>query len=189
MNGSYLKNPWLFWLFCPNREVFLPEISLLRQIRILELSSSATPKEMSMNGNVHDELGLIIEFQTAVLKALKLVILEMDSTTVQGWIGNNTALKRVLKETLCPSSDALLELTLAQVFTPERCAPFGDATRSRMLNQIRSQLGDEGRRQVKLKDLLSCTEADLRKFPNVGRKVIGLVHDVLGQRGLKLHPE
>lgn len=142
-----------------------------------------------MNGNVQDELGLITEFQVAVLKALKPVILEMDRTTLQGWIGNSTTLKRVLKEALCPPSDPLLELTLAQVFTPERCAHFGDASRSRLLNQIGSQLEGEERRQVKLKDLLSCTEADLRKFPNVGRKVIGLVHDVLGQLGLKLRPE
>lgn len=142
-----------------------------------------------MNGNVQQDLGLIIEFQSTVLKALKDVILEMDRTTLQGWIGNSAALKRVLKEVLCPPPDALLELTLAQVFTPERCAHFGDVSRSRLLNQIGFQLGDGGGRQVKLKDLLSYTEADLRKFPNVGRKVVGLVHDVLGQLGLKLRPE
>lgn len=141
-----------------------------------------------MNGNVHDELGLITEFQVAVLKALKPVILEMDRTTLQGWIGNSAALKRVLKEALCPPSDALLELTLAQVFTLERCAHWGDALRSRAINQLK-QLGHEEGRPVKLKDLLLYTEADLRKFPNVGRKVIALVHDVLGQLGLKLRPE
>jgi hypothetical protein len=141
-----------------------------------------------MNGNVHDQLGLITEFQVAVLKALKPVILEMDPTTIQGWIGNSSALKRVLKEALCPPSDARLELTLAQVFTPERCAHYGDTSRSRLLNQLR-QLGGEERRPVKLKDLLACTESDLKKLANVGRKVIGLVHDVLGQLGLKLRPE
>lgn len=141
-----------------------------------------------MNGNVHDELGLITEFQVAVLKALKPVILEMDPTTMQGWIGNSTALKRVLKEALHPPSDALLELTLAQVFTPERCARFHPRTRALCVNQIQNELQGSLREKVRLKDLLARNEQELRKFPNIGSQAVELVNDVLSQLGLKLRP-
>ena len=141
-----------------------------------------------MNGNVQDELGLITEFQTAVLKALKPVILEMDPTAIQGWIGNSTALKQVLKESLCPTPETLLELPLSQVFTPERCVRFHPRTRALCVNQIRNELQGSVREKVRLKDLLACNEQELRKFPNIGSQAVELVNDVLSQLGLKLRP-
>lgn len=142
-----------------------------------------------MNGNVQEDLGLIIEFQAAVLRALKPAIFEMKRTTMQGWIGNNPALKQALARALCPPSNELLDLSLADVFTPERCTRWDPSLRSRAITQITYELRNDDCQTVRLRRLLQCSESELREFPNVGRKVIALVKDVLDQLGLSLRPE
>lgn len=164
-----------------------------------------------MNGNVQDELGLITEFQVAVLKALKPVILEMDPTTIHGWISNAQALRQRLSEALCPPEKKggiatisvptelhhLLELPLTKVFAFEHCHAVGysrQALLSRVRNSITAEiegntLGPRGFDEAKLSDLIEMSRHDpyyFWKLPGLGEMGRDLIVKVLASHGLQL---
>lgn len=162
-----------------------------------------------MNGNVHDELGLITEFQTAVLKALKPVILEMDPTTMHGWIGSAQALRLCLQEALCPPErkdgtsmisvpaelQGLLNLPLNEVFSYVRCCTILHV-RKELLSRVRNVLIEEFRSggglrfyDARLSDLIALSSRDpyyFWKIPALGKAGRGLIFQVLTSLGLRL---
>lgn len=163
-----------------------------------------------MNGNVQDELGLITEFQVAVLKALKPVILEMDPTTMHGWISNAQALRLCLQEALCPTKWAnglsgyrgidvpaelqhLLELPLTQIFTYERCSSVLGCPQglvSRVHNALAGEfLHREAFHKATLADLVEMSRHSpsyFWKIPGLGKTGRDLIFKVLMSLGIRL---
>lgn len=164
-----------------------------------------------MNGNVQDEMGLITEFQVAMLKALKPVILEMDPTTMQDWIGNAQALRQRLLEALCPPEKKdgiavisvpaelqhLLELPLTKVFAFERCHAVGysrQALLSRVRNSITADIesnthGPRSFDEATLSDLIELSRQNqyyFWKLPGLGAMGRDLIVKVLASHGLEL---